>query len=77
MSLARGAGGAGPDFAAALAGFDLGEEIVVGFTAKHARPIEYGRTTSTGRVVPGRFFVRGAVQQWQRVVEANAALFRD
>lgn len=65
------------DYSAAVAGMDLGDSIQAVFTAGHARPKEYGFTTSTGKSVPGWFFVRGAVQQWATVVEMNAAQFRD
>jgi hypothetical protein len=43
------------------------------FTAPHARHHEYGVTGKFG----GRFYVRNAVQQWDRIVEANADLYSD
>ena len=61
-----------PDYASALAGFDTGSTIIVGFTAPHAPLIEYGANG-----VPGRFMVRQAVQNWQAIVDANAARFKD
>lgn len=61
-----------PDYSAALAGFEIGDVVQVAFSAPYARAIEYGANG-----VPGRFMVRGAVQQWQAVVDANAALFKD
>ena len=66
------AAAAPPDYAAALVGFEMGDTVQVAFTAEHARPIEYGANGS-----PGRFMVREAVSQWQTIVDANAALFKD
>lgn len=65
--------GSPPDYTAVVAGMELGDTLQAVFTAKHARPMEYGVTGKFG----GRFFVRGAVQQWQNIVDANAALFED
>lgn len=64
-------------YAALVAGIDLGDAFQAVFTAGHARPMEYGFTTRSGTQVPGRFYVRNAVQQWPVIVDANAALFRD
>lgn len=61
-----------PDYTAALAGMEIGDIVQVAFTAPYARFIEYGKGS-----VPGRFMVRNAVQQWQTVVDQNAALFQD
>jgi len=61
------------DYAAFVAGMEIGDVIQAVFTAEHARPIEYG---VTGKF-PGRFYVRNAVQNWQAVVAANAALLED
>jgi len=68
----RGGGEQPPDFTAALAGFKAGDFTVIGFTAPHARPVEYGQGG-----VPGRFFVRNAVQQWNGIVQRNAARLKD
>ncbi len=81
----RGAGDQPPDFAAALAGIETGQTILIGFTADHARAIEYGFNpgddTDTDyegdNAVPGRFMVRLAVQQWQAIVATNAAKLKD
>lgn len=77
----KGQGKNPPDFAAAIAGFEIGQDIVVAFTAPYARRLEYGFSgdDSLGRTynVAGRFFVRNAVQQWRTIVGANAALFKD
>lgn len=44
-----------------LARWDAGESITVGWTAVYARPMEY------------RYgFMRGAVELWPRIVDANA-----
>lgn len=59
-------------YSALVAGMDAGDVFEAVFTAPHARHVEYG----TSRF-PGRFFVRNAVQQWQTVVDQNAAQFRD
>lgn len=65
--------GTGPvAYEAVIAGMKTGDVSVLAFTAAHARPMEYG-TSRFG----GRFFVRNAVQQWQRIVEMNAAQFKD
>ncbi|BBU58510.1 hypothetical protein [Mameliella alba] len=74
-----------PDYASALAGFETGDTIIVGFTAPYAPMIEYGwsfgaddTNEGTGDVdVPGRFMVRQAVQNWQAIVDANAGRFKD
>lgn len=60
------------DYSAAVAGMDMGDTVKAVFTAPYARHVEYG----TGRMA-GRFYVRNAVQQWQTIVDQNAALFRD
>jgi hypothetical protein len=51
---------------------EMGDTVQAVFTAQHARPKEYGHGTA-----PGWFFVRNAVQQWQVIVDQNAAQFRD
>lgn len=66
-------GVAPPDYSAIVAGLELGDSVEAVFTAPHARPVEYG---VSGRFA-GRFFVRNAVQQWQVIVDQNAAQFRD
>lgn len=53
-----------------IAGADLGDSIFAGWTANYARHVEYG---ARGRA--GRFFMRGAAQQWQQIVDRNAAAF--
>ncbi|MBR9841436.1 MAG: hypothetical protein GYB50_26820 [Rhodobacteraceae bacterium] len=81
----EGANGAPPDFVASLGSLELGGSAEVVFTAEHARYMEYGfrfgaddTDDDTGDVdVPGRFFVRNAVQQWPVIVEQNAKLFED
>jgi len=60
------------DYSAAVVGMEIGDAVKAVFTAPHARPMEYG----TSRFA-GRFFVRNAVQQWQAIVDANAAQFKD
>lgn len=72
VQTAKGGGSQPPSFTAALAGFKAGEFVIIGFTAPHARPIEYGKGN-----VPGRFFVRNAVQQWNGIVQRNAAKLKD
>lgn len=52
----------------AIAGADLGDSIFAGWTANYARHVEYG---AQGRA--GRFYMRGAAQQWQQIVDRNAA----
>ena len=69
---ATGVPNAGLDMSAAVAGFEAGDVLEVVYTASYARPLEYGSGTR-----PGRFFVRNAVIQWDAIVQANAALFKD
>lgn len=56
-----------PDVAVALEMVDEVKTARLYFTAHYAPMVEYG----TGRM-PGRFFVRNAVAQWQAIVDANA-----
>lgn len=66
-----------PGYQAVLAGFEVGDTIEAAFTADHARPTEFGYTARNGTLVPGRFFVREAIQQWSATVAASAAKFKD
>ncbi|SMP36841.1 hypothetical protein SAMN06265373_1212 [Shimia sagamensis] len=52
----------------AIAGMKVGDVMFGGWTAEYARPVEYG---AAGRA--GRFYARGAAQQWQSIVATNAA----
>jgi hypothetical protein len=52
----------------AIAGAEPGDTIHAYWTASYARYVEYG---AQGR--PGRFFARGAAQDWQRIVKENVA----
>lgn len=78
--VAQGGNKQPPDFAAAIGAMTLDAAAEVVFTAAHARPMEYGfrigdddTDDGTGDVdVPGRFFVRNAVQQWDTIVLENA-----
>lgn len=78
---AQGSKGQPPDFTAGILSMELGQDIVVAFTAPYARRLEYGfsGTDSLGRTysTQGRFFVRDAIQQWETIVAQNAALFED
>tara|TARA_Y100000296_G_C5150888_1_gene246350 strand:- start:774 stop:1169 length:396 start_codon:yes stop_codon:yes gene_type:complete len=59
----------GPDsYTLAIAGMEAGDRMFGGWTADYAIHQEYG----TSRM-PGRFYMRGAAQQWQAVVAKNAA----
>ncbi len=51
----------------AIGRMELGDVVFGGWTAEYAAAQEYG---SQGRV--GRFFMRGAAQQWQAIVAKNA-----
>ncbi|MCT4369114.1 hypothetical protein CLG85_001650 [Yangia mangrovi] len=85
----QGGNDAPPYFVASLGTLQLGGAAEVVFTAPHARPMEYGFRTrddngdgdsqyAGGDVdVPGRFFVRNAVQNWGVIVDQNARLFED
>lgn len=58
----------GPEsYVLAIAGSKLGDSVFAGWTANYARHVEYG---TNGR--PGRFYMRGAAQQWQQIVDRNA-----
>lgn len=57
-----------PDaYVAVIAGADLGDVIAGGWSAEYAPAVEFGRE---GR--PGRFFARGAAQQWVDIVARNS-----
>lgn len=58
-------------YAAVVSGMELGDTIEAVFTAEHGRWLEYGVSGRFG----GRFFVRNAVQQWDAIVQQNAAQF--
>ncbi len=63
----------GPDaYIAAIAGYEAGDSIEMGFTAEYARQVEYGTSN-----MQGRSYVREGVLQWQAIVSANAARLRD
>lgn len=58
----------GPDaYVLAIAGMELGDSVLFGWTANYARYVEYG---TQGRA--GRFFMLNAAQQWQAIVARNA-----
>ncbi len=53
-------------YIATIAGYKLGDSIQGGWTADHARPIEYG----SGKIKPRRF-VGANVPKWPQFVAAN------
>lgn len=58
----------GPDaYVLAIAGMELGDSVMFGWTANYARYVEYG---TRGRA--GRFFMLSAAQEWQAIVARNA-----
>jgi len=58
----------GPNaYVMAIAKMDAGDTMIGGWTAEYAAAQEYG---AQGRA--GRFFMRGAAQQWQAIVAKNA-----
>ncbi len=58
----------GPDaYVMQIAGMELGDTLVGGWTAQYARHVEYG----TSRMA-GSFFALRAAQQWQSIVARNA-----
>lgn len=58
----------GPDsYVLAIAGMELGDSVMFGWTANYARYVEYG---TQGRA--GRFFALTAAQEWQAIVARNA-----
>lgn len=61
--VSEGQGKEPADFVVAIAQLEGGDVIQLEFTAEHARAIEYG----TGNIA-GRFFVRTAASQWQKIV---------
>ncbi len=61
--------GVGQDsYLLAIAGMELGDSVQAAFTAEYIFDLEYGNSN-----MPGRFFVREAVLQWQSIVDQNAA----
>lgn len=48
-----------------------GDRAVFSWTAAHARPIEYGWTTSTGKEVGGRHYVGHNAAKWPTTVADN------
>lgn len=58
----------------ALLQAQIGGSVWIGWTAAYARRMEYGffDTDSLGReyMQPGKAFLRGAVQNWQQIVDA-------
>lgn len=54
-----------------IAGMELGDSVTGVFKSDHALPIEYGTIN-----MAGRFYVLTAAQQWQSIVQANAAKAR-
>lgn len=69
---AREASSLPPDFAAVIGSMKMGDTIEYVFTAPYARAVEYG----TGKMA-GRLFVRTAIKDWDIIVQAEAARFRD
>ncbi|MEL6100473.1 MAG: hypothetical protein AAFR68_04060, partial [Pseudomonadota bacterium] len=59
------AGGA-DSYVLAIAGSEAGDVLAFGWTAAYAPFIEYGTST-----IAPRAFVRGAVMQWQAIVDVN------
>ena len=58
----------GPDaYVMQIAGMELGDTLIGGWTAQYARHVEYG----TSRMA-GSFFALRAAQQWQAIVARNA-----
>jgi hypothetical protein len=55
-----------------IAGMDLGDTAKFAWTSDHARPIEYGWTTSTGHEVGGRHYVGANAERWETIVAENA-----
>jgi hypothetical protein len=49
-----------------IAGARIGGVVDFTWTAGYARPVEYG-----ARGQPGRAYVRGALAQWQAIVDRN------
>lgn len=69
-AVASGNPGAGtpPDYAVAIGYLEGGEAVELVFTAEYARHVEYGASK-----MPGRFYVRTAVADWQQIVDRAAA----
>lgn len=58
----------GPDsYVLAIAGMELGDSVIFGWSAEYARFVEYGANG-----VPGAFFALRAAQEWQQIVARNA-----
>lgn len=71
------AGAKGPDsYVMAIAGMQLGDTLRFAWTAPHALHVEQGWTTSTGRNVPGRHFVKVNAEKFPDHVKKRAAEVR-
>ncbi len=66
-------GAKGADVTVAIAGLEIGDTMRFAWTAPHALPIEMGWTTSTGRNVPGRFFMSTNAAKFPEHVNRRAA----
>lgn len=63
----------GPDaYVASIAGMELGDSVFGGWTAEYARYVEYGTSK-----MAGSFYALNAAQQWQAIVNTNAAKARN
>lgn len=59
----------GPDsYVLAIASMEMGDVVFGGWTAEYALPQEYGT-----KHFPGNFYMRGAAEQWQDIVNKNAS----
>lgn len=71
----------GPDaYVMTIAGAELGDSVIGGWTAAYALRMEYGftGTDASGRSYnqQGNFYALGAARQWQAIVARNAAKAR-
>lgn len=60
-------------YVVAIAGYEVGDNMRFAYSADHALPMELGYTTSTGKNVPGRFFVTKAAEKFPEFVKKRAA----
>lgn len=61
-----GAVGGSDAYVATIAGMDLGDAVLGGWTANYARHVEYGTSK-----MAGSFFALRAAQEWQNIVARN------
>lgn len=60
-------------YAAAIAGFEIGDKMQFHWTSDHAMPMEAGFTTQSGTQVSGRHFVGANAERFSEFVDKRVA----